>query len=119
MLNILETEESDLSKRYGAETMLGYLESVDQEALNFMPVERSRDENAADGWVLNPEEDGPVSLVLSENCEFWILQDHWYVSCRVGLNDLKRYIDQTEYDMLWTLYLADGEVTAVAETYSP
>lgn len=119
MLNILETEESDLSERYGAETMLGYLESVDQEALVFMPVERSRDENAADGWVLKPAEGEPVSLVLSGNCEFWILQDHWYVSCRVDLNDLKRYIDQTEYDMLWTLYLADGEVTAVAETYSP
>ena len=119
VLNVLETEESDLSERYGAETMLGYLESVDQEALVFMPVERSRDENAADGWVLKPAEGEPVSLALSGNCEFWILQDHWYVSCRVDLNDLKRYIDQTEYDMLWTLYLADGEVTAVAETYSP
>ena len=119
VLNVLEREESDLSERYGAETMLGYLESVDQEEIVFTPVERSRDENAADGWVLKPAEGEPVSLALSGNCEFWILQDHWYVSCRVSLNDLKRYIDQTEYDMLWTLYLADGEVTAVAETYSP
>ena len=31
VLNVLEREESDLSERYGAETMLGYLETVDQE----------------------------------------------------------------------------------------
>ena len=72
------------------------------------------DENAADGWVLKPAEGEPVSLALSGNCEFWILQDHWYVSCRVDLNDLKRYIDQTEYDMLWTLYLVDRRIFIAA-----
>ena len=118
-LNILETEESDLSERYGTETMLGYLESIDQKELLFTPVERSRDENAADGWVLEPSSAEAIALSLTEGCEFWILQNHWYVSCRVELNDLKHYVDQTEYDILWTLYLADGEVTAVTETYSP
>ena len=28
-------------------------------------------------------------------------------------------MEQTDYAMLWTLYLKDGEVVAIAETYAP
>lgn len=119
VLNILEKSEADLSERYGAETKLGYLRSIDAEEIVFTPVERIRDENAADGWVLETTGSEPAALPLTEECEFWILQDHWYLSCRVSLADLEEYMDQTQYDMLWTFYLSDGKVSAIAETYLP
>lgn len=118
-LNILETSESDLSERYGTEKKLGYLRSIDAEEIVFIPVERIRDENAADGWVLEATESEPAALPLAEECDFWILRDHWYLSCRVSLADLEEYMAQTQYDMLWTFFLSKGKVSAIAETYLP
>ena len=117
-LRILETTESDLSERYGENTLLGYIRQLDAKSAVLTPVERIRDETAADGWVLHPGADS-ITLDLSPECEFWILQDHWYLSCRMDMIDLSAYIASTPYAMLWTFYLSDEKVAAIAETYSP
>lgn len=117
-LNILETTESELSERYGEDKLLGYIQQIDTQSIVFTPVERIRDEAAADGWVLESGGD-PITLDLSPECEFWILQDHWYVACRVDLADFESYREHTPYEMLWTLYLSDEKVSAITEAYSP
>jgi hypothetical protein len=118
-LDYLEMSEGDLSGRYGSESVLGYIGTLTTLRAGVDVVERKADSASAAGYVITGEGDGVETYRLAKDCEFWVLEDHWYVACRVSYDDLQKYMKKTDYAMLWTLYLKDGEVAAIAETYTP
>ena len=118
-LDYLEMSEGSLSDRYGTDSVLGYIGTLTARRAGVDLVERKADSSSAAGYVITGAGDGVETYRLADDCAFWVLEDHWYVACRVGFDDLQKYMEQTDYAMLWTLYLKDGEVVAIAETYAP
>lgn len=59
------------------------------------------------------------SLLLAEDCRFWILEDHHQPWCQVEQETLWQWSEGAEWDILFRMYTKDGEISVICEQYTP
>ena len=81
-------------------------------------VQWIEDEDEPNGYRIEAGETGKT-YELAEDCAYWILQDHYKPFCRVEQDTLWTWAQTTGWDVVFRLYLKNGQVAAIVEQYQP
>lgn len=115
--DVLETTEEDPGDALGDNYIYGYLRELAGE-VTVDQVRWIEDSDEPNGYRIEPGETGKTYPV-ADDCRFWILQDHFRPFCRVEENTLWSWAQTTGWDVVFRLYLENGQVVAIIEQYQP
>ena len=115
--NYLEMSMEFPGEDWGNSFVYGYLRQMDQ-AVGYDEMRWIDDAAEANGYRLEKGWSGQTAE-LSENCEFWILENHHTPYCRVTAEELWQWTQNAGFDVLYRIYTTDGVITAICQQYIP
>lgn len=115
--DVLETSEDDPGAAYDDNFIYGFLRALDG-TVTVDQVQWIEDEDEPNGYRIEAGETGKT-YELAEDCAYWILQDHYKPFCRVEQDTLWTWAQTTGWDVVFRLYLKNGQVAAIVEQYQP
>lgn len=115
--DVLETSEEDPGAAYDDNFIYGYLRALNGQ-ITVDQVRWIEDSDEPNGYRIEAGETGKT-YELAEGCTFWILQDHYKPFCRVEEDTLWTWAQTTGWDVVFRLYLENGQVAAIVEQYQP
>ena len=114
--DFLQVTEEYPDADWGDTIRYGYV-TVLNDAVTFHEILWLTDTDSPSGFRLEPGETDR-SLPLAPTCQFWYLADHHSPCCQVEKADFLTYL-AAEPNVLYRLYIKNGQVTAVCEQYLP
>lgn len=115
--DVLETTEDDPGAAYDDNYIYGYLRALNGQ-VTVDQVQWIEDADEPNGYRIEAGETGKT-YELAADCAFWILQDHYKPFCRVERDTLWAWAQTTGWDVVFRLYLKNGQVAAIVEQYQP
>ena len=113
----LRTEEQYPESEWRGTPVYGYLRSLGDGTV-FDEVLWISDEAEPNGYRLEAGTPNQT-LPLAADCQFWILQRHWSPCLQVERNQLQQWNTEAGFDVLYRLYVENGEITVICEQYLP
>ena len=114
--DFLQVTEEYPDEDWGDTVRYGYV-SLQADTVTFQEILWLTDTDSPNGFRLEPGETDQ-SLPLAQDCQFWYLADHYSPCCQVEKADFLTYLE-TAQNILFRLYIKDGQVTAVCEQFLP
>ena len=112
----LQVADEYPTQQWGEEFVYGFLQSL-RDTVSFDQVDWIV-EDSDSGYRLEAGETGR-SLPVAADCQFWILENHWSPCCQVTKEALLAWAKDASFDVLFRLYVQDGQVVAICEQYRP
>lgn len=75
--------------------------------------------NSPNGFYVLDDSETDMQHTIAEDCEIWILHDHWYPSYQISFEDLITYIEMTSWDILWRFEIVDEKIITIFQQYLP
>lgn len=73
----------------------------------------------AAGFEVVDAEGEDIIYPLSQDCKYFILENHWYPVVELDEKEFESYLSEMEYPVLWIIQLADGRIIEIGEQYRP
>lgn len=102
---------------WGSDYTYGYLRQMDQ-GITYDEMRWLDDAAAPNGFTLENGWTGQTAT-LAAGCEYWILEDHHAPYCQVTAEDLWKWTQDAENDVLYRIYTSGDEVIAICQQYLP
>lgn len=113
----LDTSEEFPGESWGTDYVYGYITELGS-TVSYDGMRWIEDDTASNGYRL--EKGWPdLSMPVSADCEYWILENHQSPYCKVSAENLMAWNKNAETDVLYRIYTKDDTVIAICQQYAP
>lgn len=110
--NYLDVSETFPMEDWTQECHLGYIQSLENGAAAYDEMRRVDDAQDPRGYRLEKGWSG-LSMNVSDDCEFWVLNEDGATYGKVTADGLMQWIENTENDVLFCIYTQDDAIIAI------